>query len=110
MPEREGLPILACCSGFHVEAADGVVGEVETPLFPPDASAPDYLVIRVSRRGRVSRPVVATALVESVDPGRRVIVLRGSNREIMGLPERLPLAIGFTKRGRDTAQDDGYAP
>ena len=91
--EREGHRILAFCGGFDVEAADGVVGQVETPLFPPDAAVPDYLVIRASRRGRVHRPVVATMLVERIDLGRRVIVLRGTRREITGLPEHLPLAI-----------------
>lgn len=93
MSDREAHRGLACCSGFSVEAADGLVGEVETPLFPPDAAVPDYLVVRATRRGRVRRPVVATALVEHVDVGRRVVVLRGSGREIAGLPEHLPLAI-----------------
>jgi hypothetical protein len=91
--EREGHRILANCSGFDVEAADGVVGKVETPLFPPDAAVPDYLVIRAARHGRVHRPVVATTLVERIDLGRRVIVLRGTKREIRRLPENLPLAI-----------------
>ena len=90
---REGHRILAHCSGFGVEAADGVVGEVETPLFPPDAAEPDFLVVRTSGRARVRRPVVATALVERIDLSRRVIVLRGSEREIKALPEHLPLAI-----------------
>jgi hypothetical protein len=93
MAEREGHRILAFCSGFSVEAADGVVGEVETPLFPPDAAVPDFLIVRTLGRARVRRPVVATALVERIDLSRRVIVLRGSEREIKRLPEHLPLAI-----------------
>jgi hypothetical protein len=74
---------------------DGVVGEVETPLFPPDAAMPDYLVIRANGRGRpcVRRPVLATLLVEHVDPGRKVVVVRGRQREITMLPEHLPLAL-----------------
>jgi len=84
---------LACCSGFRVEAADGVVGVVETPLFPPDAAAPDFLVVRAARRGRIRRPVVTTALVARVDPARRVVVLRARQREIVGLPQHLPFAI-----------------
>jgi hypothetical protein len=36
---------------------------------------------------------VATALVERIDLTRRVIVLRGSERQIKALPEQLPLAI-----------------
>ena len=93
MAEREGHRILAHCSGFVVEAADGVVGKVETPLFPPDAAVPDFLIVRTSGRARVRRPVVATALVERIDLTRRVIVLRGSERQIKALPEQLPLAI-----------------
>jgi hypothetical protein len=91
--DREEHRILAYCTGFGVEAADGVVGEVETPLFPPDAAVPDYLVVRLSRGGRVRRPVVATELVQRIDLSRRVIVVRGTEREITRLPERLPLAI-----------------
>ena len=64
---REGHRILAHCSGFRFEATDGLVGEVETPLFPPDAAEPDFLVVRTSGRARVCRPVVATALVERID-------------------------------------------
>jgi hypothetical protein len=46
---------LAHCEGYRVLAADGLVGEVERPLFPPDGKEPDYLVVRVRRRvwGRV---------------------------------------------------------
>lgn len=93
MSDREGHRILAYCTGFDVEAADGVVGKVETPLFPPDAAVPDYLVIRASRHGRIRRPVVAAVLVERIDLSRRVIVLRGTEREITRLPQHLPLAI-----------------
>jgi hypothetical protein len=93
MSDREGHRILAYCCGFTVEAADGVVGEVETPLFPPDAAVPDFLIVRTSGRVRVRRPIVATGLVERIDLTRKVIVLRGSEREIKGLPEHLPLAI-----------------
>jgi hypothetical protein len=93
MAEQEEHRILASCGGFSVEAADGVVGEVETPLFPPDAAVPDFLIVRMSGRVRVRRPVVAIALVERIDATRRVVVLRGSEREIKSLPEHLPLAI-----------------
>lgn len=93
MSDREGHRSLGYCSGFTVEAADGVVGEVETPLFPPDAAVPDFLIVRTSGRVRVRRPVVAAELVVRIDLGRRVIVLRGSEREIRKLPEHLPLAI-----------------
>lgn len=84
---------LASCNGFLVEASDGEVGEVETPLFPPDRSEPDYLVLRVRGRLRVRRPVVATALVGEVDPCRRRVRVHGTKGQIERLPEHLPLAI-----------------
>ena len=88
--EREAL---ASCNGYVVEASDGPVGEVETPLFPPDRSQPDYLVIRVGSPVRVRRPVIAAALVEEVDRGRRLLRVRGTKEQIERLPEHLPLAI-----------------
>jgi hypothetical protein len=93
MAAGEKHEALAYCGGFRVEASDGVIGEVETPLFPPDAAAPDYLVIRASGRGRVHRPVVPTALVDRVDAVGRVVVLRGHWWDIARLPEHLPLAV-----------------
>jgi hypothetical protein len=93
MADGNRLRALGSCTGFRVETADGVVGRVETPLFPPDAVAPDYLVIRADGRGRVRRPVVPTALVERVDPVRRVVVIRGRRHEIANLAEHLPLAL-----------------
>lgn len=88
--EREAL---ASCNGYFVEAGDGQVGEVETPLFPPDRSEPDYLVLRVGGALGVRRPVLPTALVEEVDPRRRLIRVRGTKGQIENLPEHLPLAI-----------------
>jgi hypothetical protein len=84
---------LAHCEGYRVLAADGFVGEVERPLFPPDGKEPDYLVVRVRRRvwGRV--PVVSTALVFAIDPARGLIWVRGDRERVAGLPEHLPLAI-----------------
>ena len=88
--EREAL---ASCNGYVVEASDGQVGEVETPLFPPDRSQPDYLILRIGRAVGVRRPVVATALVEEVDSRRRLVRVRGTKGQIESLPEHLPLAI-----------------
>lgn len=96
MADGETSPALAYCGGFRVEAADGVLGVVETPLFPPDVAAPDYLVIRANGRGRVHRPVVSTALVTSVDAARRVVVLSGLAAELARLPEHLPLVRATT--------------
>ena len=88
-----GRDALASCSGFVVEASDGRVGEVEMPLFPPDCSEPDYLVLRPDGLLSLRRPLVATELVEEVDAGRQRIRVRGTRGEIESLPQRLPLAI-----------------
>lgn len=80
---------LAVSHGFVAVAEDGPVGYVETPLFPPDAEEPDYLVVRTAS---LRKPVVSTALVDHVDGARRLLYLRGSGTEITALPEHLPLA------------------
>ena len=84
--------LLALSSGFTVEASDGEVGVVETPLFPPDETTPDFLVLRVGRL-HPRRPILASALVERVDAAARVVHVHGSRDEIAALPEHLPLAI-----------------
>jgi N-acyl homoserine lactone hydrolase len=84
---------LASCNGYVVEAADGRVGEVEMPLFPPDRIEPDFLVLRADGLLSLRRPLVATELVEEVDPRRHRIRVRGTRSEIESLPERLPLAM-----------------
>lgn len=87
--EREAL---ATCNDYLVDALDGRVGEIETPLFPPDGSEPDYLVLRIIGPSGVRRPVVTTALVERVDSRRRLVRLHLTRRQIETLPEDLPLA------------------
>lgn len=71
---------------------DGVVGVVETPLFPPDQATPDFLVVRVGGRLHARHPVVATVLVEDVDPAARIVRVRGRRDDISRLPEHLPIA------------------
>jgi hypothetical protein len=90
----QGREALASCNDYLVEAVDGRVGSVETPLFPRDGSEPDYLVLRVAGPSGVLRPVVTTALVESVDPRQRLVRLRVTKKLIALLPEHLPLAHG----------------
>ena len=87
--EREAL---ATCNDYLVDALDGRIGEIETPLFPPDGSEPDYLVLRVIGPSGVRRPVVPTALVEGVDSRRRLVRLHLTRRQIDSIPEDLPLA------------------
>jgi hypothetical protein len=84
---------LAHCEGYRVLAADGLVGEVERPLFPPDGKEPDYLVVRVRRRVWDRVPVISTALVFAIDPAHRLIWVRGDREQVARLPEHLPLAI-----------------
>ncbi len=83
--------LLALSGGFTVEADDGPAGVVETPLFPPDATEPDFLVLRIDPPSR-RRPIVSTALVQRVDPYSRAIRVRGSRADIERLPEHLPFA------------------
>jgi hypothetical protein len=92
---------LASCNDYVVEARDGPAGTVETPLFPPDGSEADYLVLRVGARRRV----VSTALVKDVDPGRRLVRLRVTTAELERIPEDLPLAnpgVSKSLRGAQT--------
>jgi hypothetical protein len=84
--------LLSLSSGFAVEASDGEVGVVETPLFPPDDTVPDFLVLRVGRLNP-RWPILASALVERVDVDARVVHVRARRDEIARLPEHLPLAI-----------------
>jgi hypothetical protein len=96
---------LASCNDYLVEASDGHVGTVETPLFPPEGSEADYLVIRVAGSSRGRRRVVTTALVKDVDPKRRLIRLRVTKDELERLPEDLPLAnpgVSKSLRGAQT--------
>jgi hypothetical protein len=84
---------LALSAGYEVAADDGVVGEVETPLFPPDRNDPDYLVLRTRGRFRTRYPVLPVVLVDAVDTVGRVVRVRGATEQIRGLPEHLPVAV-----------------
>lgn len=90
--QRSTEMLLSFSSGFAVEADDGPVGTVETPLFPPDGAVPDFLVLRVGRL-HPRRPIIATALVELVDAQAKVVRVRGNREAIEHLPEHLPLAM-----------------
>jgi hypothetical protein len=84
--------LLATSAGFRAEAADGPLGVVETPLFPPDAREPDFLVLRVRVRTRTRRPIVSAALVEEVDAESRTVRLAGRRSELERMPEHVPIA------------------
>lgn len=88
--DRKQSP-LACSHGSLVVASDGLVGEVETPFFPPDADEPDFLLVHRRRRLRSRRPVVHVSLVRHVEPS--VVFLCATSDDVDRLPEHLPLAL-----------------
>ena len=90
--DPETTMLLAGSAGFEAVARDGALGTVETPLFPPDAREPDFLILCIRGWTGTRRPIVSTALVEAVDADRRVVRLAGSRREIARLPEHVPIA------------------
>jgi hypothetical protein len=83
---------LARCHGFLAVGSNGPLGEVETPLFAGDGAEPDFLAIRVSAGGTTRRPLVPVGLVAGVDERSELVVLRLEARELLRLPERLPVA------------------
>jgi hypothetical protein len=84
---------LSRCHGFAAVGADGPLGRVDTPVFPPRSPVPDFLIVRTNRAGRRSRrPVIPVARVAAVDEATRVVVLSGTVDELEHLPEYLPLA------------------
>lgn len=87
------LGVLARCHGYLAVASDGPVGEIETPLFPPGADEPDYLIIRLARVLRPRMPVVWAGLVQDIDAERRLVFLDATREEIRHQPEHLPLAV-----------------
>jgi hypothetical protein len=86
--ERDSL---STCHGYGVLAQDGVLGHVETPLFPPDGRHPDFLVIRVRDAARLRFPVVHVSLVRDIDQEARLIRVGMRRRDAASLPEQLPL-------------------
>lgn len=83
--------LLARCHGFDVLAEDGVLGYVETPLFPPDARHPDFLVVRVPAIDHNRFPVLHVSLVRGIDQNARQVHVRMRRSEAALLPEHLPL-------------------
>jgi hypothetical protein len=85
--------LLGGTAGYRVTASDGWLGVVETPLFPPDAAEPDFLLLRVDGWPRTRRPVVSVSRVEAVDVHHGTVHIRGRREEIAALSEQLPIAI-----------------
>lgn len=99
MPRETQGSALARSHGFLAVAADGQLGEIETPLFPPDWREPDYLIVKTITLAnqRLRRPVLPVSLVEAVDQEQKVVYLRGAVKQLAHMPETLPLT---GRRGR----------
>jgi hypothetical protein len=82
---------LARSHGYLAVARDGVCGVVETPLFPPYGSDPDFVVLRLEDGPRSRYPAVSPALVEWVDPERELVFLNATLAELSRLPDSSPL-------------------
>ncbi len=95
-PQEDSGRLLAGCHGYVVAASDGLLGEVETPVFPPDSPEPDYLVVRVGAAGQSRLPVIPTSLIQEVNPERRLVRVRGTREELAQLPENLPVVAATT--------------
>jgi hypothetical protein len=91
---------LSACHGYAVHASDGLAGEVETPLFPDEGASPDYLVLRVTCRGRLLPrfPVLPVVLVEHVDDFRRRLVVAADRSTIEALPSNVPVVTARLPR------------
>jgi hypothetical protein len=81
---------LATSHGYAVEADDGDVGEVETPLFPPAGAEPDFLVVRLAS-DMSQFAVVPVHVVSNVDPASRRIKLDASRSAVAAMPRDIPL-------------------
>lgn len=88
--------LLAGCHGYVVAASDGLLGEVETPVFPPDSPEPDYLVVRVGTAGHSRLPVIPVGLIQEINADRRLVRIRGGREELAQLPENLPVVAATT--------------
>ena len=89
--EREDRQPLASCIGFGVEAVDGRVGTIETPLFPADRTVPDFLVVRVRNGPYTRTSVVPAALVRKIDLDERLVYVAARRADVLRMPERLPV-------------------
>jgi hypothetical protein len=99
------LDALEACHGYTVVAADGVVGEVETPLFLRSSSDPDFLLLRVHRHGRLfpSYVPLPVTLVHSVDESARRLLVDGAKQDV----ERHSTSLVARPLGSAPAGDGG---
>jgi hypothetical protein len=81
---------LAGCHGYAVAAREGPIGSVETPVFPEAGIEPDYLLVRTAEAIPGTFRVVPAALIRTVDPAARTIVLAADLEAVASLPEQLP--------------------
>ena len=76
--------VLAASHGFSVEATDGDIGDVETPLFPPAGGAPDFLVVRLAG-AEADFAVVPVQLVTQIDLAARQVSLSASRSDVAAM-------------------------
>lgn len=88
--------------GFAVDARDGRVGKVDHVN-----SDRTYMVVTTRRWPLRRRHVVSATAVASVDPGRRVIYVRTSKREILSGPSFDAVAV--LDGDREMEAEDDYA-
>ncbi|MEZ5102089.1 MAG: hypothetical protein R3C15_20255 [Thermoleophilia bacterium] len=89
---RSATGALARCHGWQVDALDGTVGQVETPLFPDAEPAPDYLVVRLPYDRGWSFAIVPVGRIARVDPEHERLTLDVTRDAIRRYPQRLPIA------------------
>jgi hypothetical protein len=89
--ERMSDDPISASHGFLVVSPAGPAGVVETPIFPPDCSRPDFLIVRAGGRARTHFPVVPVARVVEIDPRRQIVRIDVPRADLRRLPERLPL-------------------
>jgi hypothetical protein len=90
--EPGGPAVATIREGDAVMAEDGVLGRVER-LVQSDPHTPAFLVVRAGRVLRRRYPVVPVSFVTVVDPGRRLVWLRGRCGTIGRMSETLPLVL-----------------
>jgi hypothetical protein len=102
----DSLWALRRCHGYRAVADDGLVGEIETPLFPTQSDIPHYLLIRGVRGRRLSLPVGAVRAVSVPD---RLVLVHGTVADTALTSASLPLSAQPSREPRDPGAVAGEA-
>jgi hypothetical protein len=76
------------CHGFTLVGTDGPIGFVETPLFPPDCTDPDFLLVRLRSSG--TRRLVPTGHIETIDPSAQIVHVDQTRADVLAFPDLGP--------------------